>query len=162
MQRGDWLHGMGAAEGLDARFRHAEMLHLALSDQLPDHAGHILDGDCGIDPVLIEQVDSLDAEAAQRAIDSLVDPFGAAARASVFAGGEIDVEAELGGDDDLIAERAQRFADHLFVGERAVDLRRIEEGHAALHRSPDQSDAFVLRQRRAIAGGDAHTAEADG
>ena len=34
----------------------------------------------------------------------------------------IDVKAELGGDHHLVADRRERFADQLFVGERTVDL----------------------------------------
>ena len=32
----------------------------------------------------------------------------------------------------LLADRLQRLADQLFVGERTVDLGSIEEGHAAI------------------------------
>jgi hypothetical protein len=43
--------------------------------------------------------------------------------------------AKLGGDGDVLAKRLQRFADELFIGERAIDLGRIEEGDAALARA---------------------------
>ena len=56
----------------------------------------------------------------------------------------IDVEAELGGDHDLVAHRLQRLADDLLVGERAVDLGGVEEGDAALDRRADQRDPFLL------------------
>ena len=44
----------------------------------------------------------------------------------------IELEAELGGDHDLLAHRSKRFAHELFVRERPVDLGRVEEGDAAL------------------------------
>ena len=43
-----------------------------------------------------------------------------------------ELEAELGRDHDLVADRFERLADELLVGERAVDLRGVEEGDAAL------------------------------
>ena len=38
------------------------------------------------------------------------------------------VEAKLGRDDHLVTQRGKRFANKFFVHERAVHLRRIEEG----------------------------------
>ena len=48
---------MGAADGLDARLGEAEVLDLALLDQLLDGAGDLLDRDVRVDAVLVEQVD---------------------------------------------------------------------------------------------------------
>ena len=75
---------------------------------------------------------------------------------------EIDVETELGGDDDFVPERTQRFADDVFVGEGAIDLGGVEEGDAALHSSADQSHALVFGERRGVAEADPHAAEANG
>jgi hypothetical protein len=44
----------------------------------------------------------------------------------------VDVEAELGGDDDLVADGREGFADELFVDEGAVDFGGVEEGDAAV------------------------------
>ena len=82
---GDRLHGMGAAERLDARLRQAEVPDLALGDQVVDGAGHILDRHVRIDPVLVKEVDRLDAEALQRAVDRLADALGPAVDAPVLA-----------------------------------------------------------------------------
>ena len=54
--------------------------------------------------------------------------------AAVLARLGIDVEAELGGDHHPVAHRPQRLADHLLVGEGAIDLGGVEEGDAALDR----------------------------
>ena len=45
------------------------------------------------------------------------------------------LEAELRRDHDPVAHRCERLADQLLVGERAVDLGRVEERHATLDRS---------------------------
>ena len=62
---------MGAPERLDARLGHAEMPDLALGDQVLDRAGDVLDRHVGIDAVLVEEVDGVDAEPPERAIDRL-------------------------------------------------------------------------------------------
>ena len=63
------------------------------------------------------------------------------------AEGAVEGEAELGGDDDLIADRRQGHADKRFVGERAVDLGGVEEGDAEADRVTDQGDAVLSRRR---------------
>jgi hypothetical protein len=50
---------------------------------------------------------------------------------------------ELGGDHHVFAERRQRLADDLLIGERAVDLGGVEERDAALDGGPDESDRIV-------------------
>ena len=46
---------------------------LALLDQLPDRAGNVFDGHAGVDPVLVEQVDPLGSEPAQRSLHRLLE-----------------------------------------------------------------------------------------
>jgi hypothetical protein len=95
------------------------VLHLALRDEVLDGPGDIFDRDVRIDPMLAEKVDGFDPKPLERSLDGLLDGIGPAANAPVFTGLEINVEAELGGDDGLVPERPQRFADDLFVGEGA-------------------------------------------
>ena len=61
LQRGDRLDGMGAADCLDACLREAEVLDLALVDQLLDGPGDVLDRDVRVDAVLVEQIDAVGA-----------------------------------------------------------------------------------------------------
>ena len=100
---------MGAADRLGAGFRQAEMPHFAFLDQLFHRAGDVLDRHLRIDAMLIEQIDRLDAQAPQRPLDDLSDVVGPAVEA--VRSRREDREAELGGDDDLAAERRQRLAD---------------------------------------------------
>jgi hypothetical protein len=79
--------------------------------------------------VLVEQVDRVDAEALQAGVGDALDVVGAAVEAGLLAVG-VEREAELGGDDDLLAQRGEGLADELFVVERAVDLGGVEEGNA--------------------------------
>jgi hypothetical protein len=73
LERRDRLDGMGATDRLHSRFGKAEVLHLALLDQLLHRARHIFDGHVGIDAMLIEQVDDIDLEPLERALDGLLD-----------------------------------------------------------------------------------------
>ena len=73
----------------------------------------------------------------------------------------VELEAELGGDHHLVAERRERLADQFLVGERAVDLGGVEEGDAALDGRADQRDHLALVRRRAVAEAQPHAAEAE-
>ena len=74
----------------------------------------------------------------------------------------IDIEAEFGRDHDAFAERRQRLAHQLLVGEGSVDFGGVEERHAALDRAADQRDSRLLIDRRTITEAEPHAAEADG
>ena len=51
---------MGAADGLHAGFRQAEVLHLARCDQFLDRAGDVFHRHVRVDAVLVEQIDRID------------------------------------------------------------------------------------------------------
>ena len=60
----------------------------------------------------------------------------------VHAGNGIDIPAKFGGNFDLIAERQERFADHLFIGERTIRFRGVKKIDAALDRLAYEGDHF--------------------
>jgi hypothetical protein len=153
---------VGAAQGLNPRFGHAEGLHLSLRDEGLHRSGDLLDGHVGIDPVLVKQIDGLHPQALQRALDGPADVLRPAGDAAVLTGLGIDVEAELGGDHHPVAYRPQGFAYHLLVDEGAVDLGGVEEAHAPLDGRADQGDALFLGEAGRIAEADAHASQADG
>ena len=66
LDRRDRLHGVGAADRLRARLREAEVLDLALRDQLLDRSRDVLDRHVGVDAVLVEQVDGVDLQPLER------------------------------------------------------------------------------------------------
>src|SRR5581483_3304171 len=114
--------------------------------------------------MLIEQVDRLDSEPPERALDGLPDVGWLAVqagrafhRARIEIGTEI--EPEFRRDDNLVPQRSQRFADQFFIGVRTIDLRGVEERDAAFHRRPEKSDLFPLVFRWPIRGAHAHAAE---
>ena len=73
----------------------------------------------------------------------------------------LDAEAELRGEDHLVAPPLERPAQQLLVGVGAVDLRRVEEGAAELDGAVDGGDGFRL-VRGAVRLAHAHAAKADG
>ena len=125
-------------------------------------AGDILNRHIRIDPMLIEKVNGLDSKALKRPFDCLPDALRLAGHAAVLPGLRIDVEAEFGRDDHLVPDWTQSFADDLFVGERPVDLRGVEESNAPFNRGADERDALVLAELCGVAEADAHAAKPDG
>jgi len=103
--------------------------------------------DVGVDAVLVEQIDPVGAQASQRVVDAGADRLGAAVGSGRHARGEL--EAELGRDRDLLPHSLECLAQDLFVVERPVDLRGVEEGDPALDGRADQGDrVLALRDRR--------------
>jgi len=97
LQRRDWVHRMGASNGLFAGLRQAEVANLASSNQISHRADHLLDRDLLVDAVLVEEVDAVGAEPSQRGIHDFADVLWAAVEAGDLS--LFDAEAELGGDD---------------------------------------------------------------
>ena len=73
---------MGAADVGDARLGQAEVAHLALAHEIAHRAGDVLDRHRRIDAMLIEEIDMVGAEPAQRPLDRLADVFGRLSRST--------------------------------------------------------------------------------
>jgi len=71
-------------------------------------------------------------------------------------------EAELGYDRDLIANRRERFAHELFVGERPIGFGGIEKRDAPFDGRPSQGDHLLLIAGRAVSKAHPHAAQAHG
>ena len=78
LQRGDGLNGVRATDRLHARFRKAEVLHLALLDQILHRSGDIFDRHVRIDAVLIEEVDDVGLQPLERSFGDFLDVLGPA------------------------------------------------------------------------------------
>src|SRR5260370_41736953 len=73
----------------------------------------------------------------------------------------IEFEPKLRRNYHLSSERSKGFAHELFVGERAVDLSRIEECDAVFDCCTDNRDHSLLFYDRTVGAGHAHAAESD-
>src|SRR5256885_2030240 len=125
LQRGDGLNGVRAADGFCARFRESEMFYLALLDEILHRASDVFDGHVRIDAVLIKQVNDAGLQAFERCFSDFLDVRSPTVQPGLFAGVRINFEAELRGDGHLFTEGSERFADEVFVSERAVDFGGI-------------------------------------
>ena len=104
------------------------MLDLALANQILHGAGDVLDRHVRVDAVLIEQIDPIGLESLQRRVGDLPNVLGPAVQPGLLAA--LELEAEFRRNHHLIANRAERFADDLFIRERAVGFGGIEERDA--------------------------------
>lgn len=109
--------------------------------------------------MLVEDVDLVDAQVTEAVVGDRTDVVRAAVEAQALLGLS---EAELGGQDHLVAEVAHRLAEQNLVVARtpAVDLGGVEEGDAQLVGAADGGNARLL-VTGAVALGQAHRAVAD-
>ena len=73
LQRGDRVHGVGAADRGGAGLGQPDVANLALGDQRGQGADGLLDGRFRIDPVLVVQVDVIGAQPLERTLDGDAD-----------------------------------------------------------------------------------------
>ena len=112
LDRRDRQDGMRAANRLRTRFRKAEVLHLALLNQILHRSSDVLDGNVRVDPVLIEQVDRLDLQALERGLGDLLDVLGPAVQADPLRPSvRIELEPELRRDRHSPAEGREGFTE---------------------------------------------------
>jgi hypothetical protein len=101
LQRGDWLHGMSAADRLHAGLGKAEVPDFPFPNQILHGSRDVFDGHVRIDAMLIEEVDDLDLEPLQRCLRDFPYVRGATIKAGLFA--TFELESEFGRDDYLMA-----------------------------------------------------------
>ena len=159
LHRGDRVRRMGAADGLRRGLGQAEVAHLPLLDQPGHRADRLLDRHGGIDAVLVVEVDHLDAEALEGGLAGLLHVVGPAVHAVRPA--RVLRLAELGGEEDLVADALQRLADHRLVVAPAIHVGAVEMRDAEIDGVADQLDGLRV-VRVAIDAGERHAAEADG
>jgi hypothetical protein len=126
---------MGATDGVGARFRKTEVLDLAFSDQTLHCAGDLFDRHVGINPMLIQKVDRIDAESTQGSFGRRPDQLRTTRNGRVSIG---VAEPKLGGDDHSVAHGGEALADEYFVGERPIHLRCVEERHTEINGRAEQ------------------------
>src|SRR4051812_16407384 len=111
--------------------------------------------------MLIQEVDGFYLQSAQGCIRDLPDVVGPAIQA-VASAIRIDPKPKLGGDHYAIPERCERFSHQFFVCERTIHFGCVKKRNALVHCGPNNLDALLSLGWRAIAGAQAHAAEAQG
>ena len=165
LERRDRVHGVGAADRILASLGEAEEADLPLAHELGHRADDVLDRHSRVHAVLIEQVDPVGGEAAERALDGFADVCRAAVQPRDPAV-RVELEAELGGDDDPVAsalELLEGARQQFLVLVRPVCLGGVEEGAPQLDGPMDGGDglALVALLRGAVRVAHPHQAEAE-
>ena len=107
--------------------------------------------------MLVVEIDAVGPEALERFLDDPPD----ALRPAVQPVRAVDLEAELGGDGDLVADRREGLADQFLVDVGTVDFRGVEERDAPLVGVANHTDALrPVHTRPVVAAAEAHVAEA--
>jgi hypothetical protein len=153
------MHRVRAPDRRRRRLGEPEVADLAGGDELGHRPHGLLDRDPRVDPVLVVEVDPLDAEPLERGVAGLANVLGIAADAERLPGGAADL-AELGRDHDLGAATGDRPSDQPLVGAGPVHVRGVEHRHPQVEGAPDRLHGFAL-VGVAVEGRHAHAAEAD-
>src|SRR5581483_11084279 len=127
--------------------------HLARPDEFGHGADRLFNRHLRVNAVLVIKINVFGAESLQRFVHDFSDMFGAAVGPGGFSV-RSDLEAELGGNDDLIAPAFERAADELFVLIRAVNPAHAHTAEA--ERGNDQSLTAQLSLFHSILGGNLH------
>ena len=104
----------------------------------PRHGAHgLFDGCVGIYAVLIVEVDGLNAQPPQAAFDRTAHIGRIAVYTALGGVGRIAHDAELGGQEYLVAPALDRPAHQHLVGVRTVDVGGVEQVDAQLQGAVD-------------------------
>jgi len=162
LDRGDRLDCMSTTDCLYARLGKSEVFHLAFPDEVLHRAGDVFDRNVRVHTVLIEEIDGIDLEPLERGLGNLLDVLRPTIQTPLLPRIRIEIEAELGCDHDLSADRSQGFAYELFIRERTVDFSGVEECDSTFDGGPNEGDHLSLVRSRTVAKAHAHAAKSDG
>ncbi len=104
----------------------------------------LLDRDRLVDPVLVVEVDVVDAEPGQAGVAGRLDVAGAAVDPAGFRVLGVAHVAELRGDDHLVSSTLDRSADQPLVGEGAVHVGGVEQRDAEVEGALDRRGRLGL------------------
>ena len=134
------------------------MPHLALSDQVLDGTRDLLHRNVGIDAVLVEEIDAVGLQSLERCFGDVTNMRGAAVHARH---GLAILEAEFGGDNDLVPERGEGFTDDLFVRKGAIRLSCVKKRYASIKGRSDEIHGMLPRLRGTVSKVQSHAPEAE-
>jgi hypothetical protein len=158
------MHPVGSPDRALACLREAEEPHLPLGNEIGHGADYVLDRYRGIYPMLIQEIDVVGTQPAERAFDGLADVRRAAIQLDRALFVATDLEPELRSDHDLVSPSLDGPADQLLVGERPIHLGGVEEGATQLDGPMNGGDGFPVIPlfRRSVRLTHAHAAETEG
>jgi len=157
---------MRPANRLCARLGKPEVLHLPGLNQFLHRTRNIFYRHVRVNPMLIQQIDSIHLQPLQRPFDGLLDVLGATihfwrSRPMIVARtiAATQIEPELGGNHHPVANRRERFTHECFIGERPIHLSRIEERDAPIDGGAQKRNHLLFIFRLSVREAHAHAAE---
>src|SRR5258708_12001689 len=120
------MDGMGSTNVFNARFGQTEEAHLAFPHEIADGPGDILHRHGPVDPMLVEQIDMIDAEPEKRCVGDLADVFGP----TIGSAGRAlrKVPTEFRRHNGLVPAPLERPTAEFLVGIGAIGLRSVAQG----------------------------------
>src|ERR1700675_3717229 len=119
------MDGMGSTNVFNTRFGQTEEAHLAFTHEIADGPGDLLHRHGPVNPMLIEQIDVIDAEPEKRCVGYLADvfgpPIGSAGRAALRK-----VPTEFRRHNGPVPAPLEGPTEEFLVGIGAIGLRSIE------------------------------------
>ena len=137
------------------------MADLALAPELGQGADRLLVGDVRVGAMKLVEVDALDAQRAQAALERRAQVLRAAVRRPAPGAGA--QQPALGGDHEAVGVRVQRLGDELLAHPRPVAVGGVDEVDAQLDGAAQHAPGLAAIGRVAddARAGDAHRAEAE-
>ena len=156
---------MRAADGGRRSFRQPDVADLALRHQFGHRTHHLFDRHCGVDAVLVVEVDVIDSQPAQRSFHRDSNIRRRAVGLERRTGGMRN-QSELRRQHHLIATARDGLTHQFLIGVRAVDFGGVDQADAQIERAMDGLDGpsgirTAFRGQRLIARRHRHGAEAD-
>src|ERR1700722_1484886 len=153
------MDAMRTMNVFNARFGQAEEAHLAFTPEIADGPGDILHRHVPVYPMLVEQIDVIDAEPEKRCVGDLTDVFGptigSAGRAARM------VHTKFRRDNGVVPAPSERPTEEFLVDIRAVYLRSVEEVDSEIKCAVDRGHRLRLIRRFAVILAHSHAAEAE-
>src|SRR5260370_26670935 len=115
---------MGSRNVFNARFGKTEEANLAFTHEITDGACYILHRHGSIDPMLVEQIDVIDAEPEKRCVGDLADAFGPTIGSAGRAPRKVHTKFRR--DTALAPAPLDRPTEEFLVGIRAIGHCRDE------------------------------------
>ena len=132
---------MRAAYRLLSCLRQADEAYFTLANEIRYCSHDILNRYCGIDSVLIKQIDAIDAEPAQRLVCHLPDPLRTAIRTGPFP--IFNAKAELRPNCDILSA-AKNASEQLLIRIGSIDLGGVEKRHTKIESTVDRGDRLLI------------------
>ena len=155
------MHGGGPADRVHRSFRESEVAHLARRDEFGHRPDGLLDGHVEVGSMLVVEVDVVDTEPAQRAVDRRAHVLRRADDDRRLRSSRRRHDAELGGHDHLVPSAGDCLADGELAGQGAVDIGGVEQRHTEVEGAVDDVGRIDAIEAP-IGGAEAHAAEPDG